>query len=67
MSTFSSDSSKWMEWLDLFSEFIHMPKKWIMRNKEKEEVEEREWECLNKQLAVAAAATALSLSPSHPV
>ena len=50
MSTFSSDSSKWMEWLDLFSEFIHMPKKWIMHN-----MEEREWECLNKQLAVAAA------------
>ena len=55
-----------MEWMDLFSEFIHMPKKWIMRNKEKEEVEEREWECLNKQLAVAAA-TALSHSLSHPV
>ena len=35
-----------------------MPKKWITRN-----MEEREWECLNKQLAVAAAAGGpLSLS-----
>ena len=31
-----------------------MPKKWIMRNKEKEEEQDSEWECLNKQLAAAA-------------
>ena len=42
--------------MDLLTEFIHMPKKWIMHNKEKEENEESEWECLNKQLAAAAAA-----------
>ena len=33
VSTFRDSSSKWMAWMDLFSEFIHMPKKWIMRNK----------------------------------
>ena len=41
VSTFSDSSSKWMEWMDLSAEFIHMPKKWIMRNKEEEEERER--------------------------
>ena len=49
--------------MDLLAEFIHMPKKWIMRIKEKEgereREREREWECLNKQLAAAAALAAL--------